>query len=156
MADATAQLLYDLIWQTRRLFQRLRATSDQLLENSGINSSQRAVLEFLCQAQPQSVPRMARARSVSRQHVQVVINQLNELQLVEAVHNPSHKRSPLFQLTENGKVLFNAIHEKELAFLSRIELEFTSHDLVTSITTLKRIDQYLSTDLGLTGSEDTP
>ena len=75
--------LYQLTWQIRRLFQRLRTTSDELLDGTGINASQRAVLEFLHQQQPQTVPQIAQGKSVSRQHIQTVANDLLIHELIE-------------------------------------------------------------------------
>ena len=111
MNSSRAKTLYQLIWQTRRLFQRLRATSDELLDATGINSSQRAVLEFLHGQPPQTVPAIARERTVSRQHIQTVVNDLLELGLVEAIDNPSHKRSPLIRTTAAGEALFASIRD---------------------------------------------
>ncbi len=64
-----------------------------------LQASQRAVLEFLSQQQAQIVPQIAREISVSRQHIQTVVNDLLALGLIEAVENPTHKRSSLIQLT---------------------------------------------------------
>lgn len=135
--------LYQLIWQTRRLFQRLRSTSDELLEGSGINASQRAVLEFLHQKQPQTVPQMAREKSVTRQHIQVVVNDLLAFELVKVVENPAHKRSPLIQMKSAGKRLFKSIQKQEAALLKAMEGMFTNRDITTALRTLKAIDDYL-------------
>ncbi len=136
--------LYQLIWQTRRLFQRLRSTSDELLDGTGVNTSQRAVLEFLYQQQPQTVPQIAREKSVSRQHIQTVVNDLFELELIEAVENPVHKRSPLIQITNAGEALFRSIRKKEATFLRTMEKKFSQRDLTTTLSTLKSIDDYLA------------
>ncbi len=144
MNKSPPSALYRVIWQTRRLFQRLRSTSDELLEGSGINTSQRAVLEFLNQQQPQTVPHIAREKSVSRQHIQIIVNDLLALELIESVENPAHKRSPLIQLTRKGKVLFESVQKKEAAFLKTTEKQFSQKELATTLNTLKSIDDYLA------------
>jgi len=136
--------VYQLIWQTRRLFQRLRTTSDELLNGTGINSSQRAVLEFLNQQQAQTVPQIAREKSVSRQHIQSVVNDLLTLELIEAVENPTHKRSPLIQLTIAGTRLFKSIQNNEAALLKKIEKKYSKQELTIALNTLKSLDDYLS------------
>jgi len=136
--------LYKLIWQTRRLFQRLRITSDELLLGSGVNSSQRAVLEFLYLKQPQTVPKIAHEKSVSRQHIQVIVNDLLTLELIESVENPAHKRSALIQLTSKGKALFESIQEKEASLLKTMAQKFSQKDLTTTLNTLKSFDDYLA------------
>jgi len=136
--------LYKLIWQTRRLFQRLRITSDELLVGSGINTSQRAVLEFLHIKQPQTVPKIAHEKSVSRQNIQVIVNDLLALELIESVENPAHKRSALIQLTSKGKALFESIQEKEASLLKTMEKKFSKKELTTTLNTLKSFDNYLA------------
>jgi DNA-binding MarR family transcriptional regulator len=137
------QPLYRLIWQIRRLFQSLRSVSEVLLQGSGINPSQRAVLEFLHLQQPQTVARMAREKSVSRQHVQTVVNELLALGLVETLNNPAHKRSPLVQTTRAGNKLFKAIVKRESAFLARLDGRFSHQDITTTLRTLEALDHYL-------------
>ncbi len=144
MRKSHPSAIYQLIWQTRRLFQRLRSTSDELLEGSGINASQRAVLEFLYQKQPQTVPQMAREKSVSRQHIQIIVNDLLALELIESVDNPAHKRSPLMQLTSKGCGLFESIQKKEAAILKKMEKQFSQKELITASNTLKSFDDYLA------------
>ena len=103
MTELMSSPLYQVIWRTRRLFQRLRATGEELHEDSGITPSQRAVLEFLSQHQPQTVPQMARENSVTRQHIQIIVNKLLEDGLVECISNPAHNRSSLIQMTSSGR-----------------------------------------------------
>ncbi len=136
--------IYELIWCTRRLFQQLRATSDELLEGTGINSSQRAVLEFLSKHQAQTVSNMARERDVSRQHIQLIVNTLLELKLVEALDNPAHKRSPLISITEKGDRLFAEIILNEAKILDAMANQFSGKNISTSIRTLKAMRDYLS------------
>jgi DNA-binding MarR family transcriptional regulator len=136
--------LYQLIWQTRRLFQRLRSTSDELLDGTGINASQRAVLEFLHQQQPQTVPQIALGKSVSRQHIQTVVNDLLIHELIETVENPTHKRSPLIQLTSTGTRLFNTIQKKEPRLLKKMGKKYSQQELTDALNTLKSIDDYLA------------
>jgi DNA-binding MarR family transcriptional regulator len=135
--------IYELVWCTRRLFQQLRATSDELLEGTGINTSQRAVLEFLSQNQPLTVSSMAREKDVSRQHIQLIVNSLLEVNLVEARTNPAHKRSPIISITEKGEKLFAKIILKEAKVLAAMADQFSEKNISTSIRTLKEMRDYL-------------
>lgn len=143
MKDTIKSQLYEVIWCTRRLFQQLRAVSEELHEDIGVSASQRAVLVFLEQHEPQTVPQIARDRSVSRQHVQAIVNELLTRGLVEAVVNPSHKRSSLIKMTSSGKRLFNEIKERETKLLEKMETQFSMTDLQITIKTLQDIDQFL-------------
>lgn len=138
--------IYELVWCTRRLFQQLRATSDKLLDGTGINTSQRAVLEFLYGNPAQTVSNMAREKTVSRQHIQTVVNSLLELELVTTKENPSHKSSPLIAITSKGKKLYQKITRKEAKVLETMAKEFKEKDISTSINTLKAINTYLQAD----------
>lgn len=136
--------MYELVWRTRRLFQQLRASGDELLQGTGINASQRAVLEFLNLRQPQTVSNMAREKNVSRQHIQTVVNDLLELGLVEARDNPAHKRSPHILLSTDGKKLFRKITQKESRVLEVLAKEFNEKDIETSINTLTAFENCLA------------
>ena len=141
---AKAEQMYELVWRTRRLFQQLRISGDELLQGTGINASQRAVLEFLNLRQPQTVSNMARERNVSRQHIQTVVNDLLALGFVEAKENPSHKRSPLILLTTDGKKLFRKITQKEARILEVLAKEFNENNVTTTIDTLMALENCLA------------
>ena len=144
MNQSSSTILYQLIWQTRRLFQQLRSVSDELLEGYDINTSQRAVLEFLHQQQPQTVPQIAREKLVSRQHIQIVVNDLLALDLIKSLENPSHKRSQLISLNRKGKTLFESVKKKEAVLLKKMADKFSEQELSTSLNTLKSIDSFLA------------
>jgi DNA-binding MarR family transcriptional regulator len=144
VTDSSSSSLYQVIWQTRRLFQRLRASSEDLLVGTGINASERALLEFLYGQQPQTVPQIAREKSVSRQHIQTVANELLSLKLIDSLSNPDHKRSRFLKLTAKGQALFESIRNKETAVLELMKKRFRQEEIVTTIETLKSIDDYLA------------
>ena len=125
------------------MFQQLRAVSDELHEDIGVTASQRAVLELLDQYNSQTVPQIARERSVSRQHIQAIVNELLARDLVETVDNPTHKRSSFIQLTSSGRQLFKSIKERETKLLEMMEKQITTIELQTTTQTLGAIDQFL-------------
>ena len=125
-----------LIWQTRQLLPGLTADSSELLESFGINASHRAVLQFLDHKDVETVANMARARNVSRQHIQQVVNDLLEKKLVETLDNPKHKRSLLVKRTEAGDVLFKQVKKIESRLFREIAKAFDGVDLQTSVSTL--------------------
>ena len=57
-----------LIHLIRLAFNRLRARADALHADLGVSAGMRAVLESLAESGAQTVPDMARTKSVSRQH----------------------------------------------------------------------------------------
>src|SRR4026207_1942234 len=82
-------------------------------EAGGVTAAHRGVMESLFRGGPQTVPAMARARPVSRQHIQILVNRLVDLGLVAAVANPAHMRSPLFELTPAGSKRFAEMQRRE-------------------------------------------
>jgi DNA-binding MarR family transcriptional regulator len=135
--------LYQVIWQTRRLFQRLAATGDALHADVGLNASQRALLEFLEGREPQTVPEIARERGVSRQHVQILVNQLLGLGLVRTQENPAHRRSVLVERTEEGREVFKSVRRREAVGLTEMAAHFDRSDLETTARTLAALARYL-------------
>jgi DNA-binding MarR family transcriptional regulator len=138
--------LYEVIWETRRLFQSLALKSNELLQPQGINASMRAVLEFLDREEPQTVPQMAKARDVSRQHIQKIVNELLKEKLVEIIQNPAHKRSSLIQRTKQGKKCFNELKQREEQLFKEMARSFSDKDLHSTALTLRSLRDFLNSD----------
>src|SRR5262245_15000639 len=71
------------------------------------------MLESLYREGPLTVPGLARGRSVSRQHIQILINRLLDLGLVETRPNPGNRRSPFIALTDGGQKRFEGMRRRE-------------------------------------------
>src|SRR5215203_1468558 len=100
--------------EVRLAFHELRAAAEALQHDpEGLTAGHRGVLESLTRDGPRTVPALARARPVSRQHIQVLVNRLLELGLVETRQNPAHERSSLVALTPAGARRFEAMHRRE-------------------------------------------
>lgn len=86
---------------------------EQLHEGSGVSVPMRAVLQFLRARGDHTVSAIARARSVTRQHIQVIVNDLADAGLVERIDNPQHRRAPLIRITVAGERTIDEMHERE-------------------------------------------
>jgi DNA-binding MarR family transcriptional regulator len=75
------------------------------------------------------VPQLARARSLTRQHVQALVNGLAAQGYVELVENPAHKRSRLVCLTPRGSGLVRRIRRREEGVLARLEIPLSAGEL---------------------------
>jgi len=128
--------------EVRKLFHRLASIADQLHESAGIPASQRAVLETLQKSGSTTVPKIASEKGVSRQHIQIIVNQLMEKALLESVKNPSHRRSPLVQLTQQGKKTFAEINQREADLLTNINLPVDKEALHSSAQSLQALNLY--------------
>lgn len=121
------------------LFHRLRAIGDSLHAEHGVTTPMRGVMQSLFDDGPQTVPRMAAARPVSRQHIQVQVDALAERGLVEVVPNPAHKKSSHITLTASGRTLFETMRKKEIEILASLAGELSSGELTTTQHTLAKL-----------------
>jgi DNA-binding MarR family transcriptional regulator len=101
--------------------------------------AQRAVLEFLLMNGPATVPAIARARRVTRQHVQALVNPLLEGGYVDSVENPDHKRSRLIALTPAGDRLIRSMRRTEMDFLAAADPGLAAGQLVQATEVLRRV-----------------
>ena len=60
------------------LFHRMRAVGDALHKKHNITTPMRGVMQSLFDGGTQTVPQMAAARPVSRQHIQTIVDALSE------------------------------------------------------------------------------
>jgi DNA-binding MarR family transcriptional regulator len=137
--QAAPELIVEAFETTIALYNRMRAFADDIHEHLGISGAMRGVLRELDRMGPQTVPAMARRRPVSRQHIQVLVNQLHELGLVETVENPNHKRSRKVQLTESGQSMVNEIWERELAVIREHRPQTSDLELREAIQTMQQL-----------------
>lgn len=134
-----SRALYQVIQHVRSTFHQLKALGDELHADRGITTAMRAVMESLAEAGEQTVPHMARAKSVSRQHIQINVDMLAKAGHVRLRNNPGHKRSPLINLTRKGRATFASMRRREQAPLERIVKEFRLKELFTASDTLARL-----------------
>ncbi|MDH3418820.1 MAG: MarR family winged helix-turn-helix transcriptional regulator [Gammaproteobacteria bacterium] len=136
--------LYRVFWRTRRLFQRLGAEFQPVPGGAPLSPPQRAVLEFLDREDHQTVPELARSRSVSRQHIQVSVNELVDRGWLETVPNPAHRRSPLIALTQAGRERLANAQAIEEIMVHEISRHFPPEDLVTTARTLGKLEDFFN------------
>src|SRR5215813_12728363 len=135
-----------LVNETVLFFHRLRIVADQIHHRGETTGALRSILRSLDKLGEQTVPQMARARSVSRQHVQSRVNELVEEGLVELTPNPAHKRSPMARLTPLGKKTVDAMNQNEARLLSKADLGASDKDLREAAETLRTVRAYFESE----------
>ena len=130
-------LVTSVIDEVRLIFNRLIEVVEELHPDSEIRAPQRAVLEFLHRHGETTVPGIARARNVTRQHIQGIVNDLQHLALVEPRENPAHQRSPLFALTASGHQTIQEILGRERRYLTTHLHDLDEDDLRRTAATLR-------------------
>lgn len=133
----------DLFNEVRLLFNTLVHTGEQLHDDSDMTMPRRAVLEYLLNEGPSTVPAIARARRVSRQHIQALVNPLLQEGLVERQENPAHRRSKLVKLTAAGWKLIEDMRQHEAHHLSQADIGVSDTDLKRTTGVLRKVREAL-------------
>lgn len=147
-----AERLDSLIVEVRTAFHRLKAVSDQMHRDLGITAAMRAVMETVADDGPMTVPQIARARGVSRQHIQTSVDSLAATGLVGLKENPAHRRSPLVVLTRRGKSVFREIRRRERAVLEALAGGLPARRITAARATLQTLNARLQPRM--TGESD--
>lgn len=140
--------------QVRTCFNRLKAVADTLHEDLGVTASMRAVMEALADRSPQTVPAIAAAKSVSRQHIQIIMNDLDRAGLVASSPNPGHRRSPHFALTPKGRDIFKVIARREREPLARVAASMSADSLEHALAALAELNERLADELAVSSPPD--
>ena len=110
--------LKTIIDEIRSCFWILKSVSDETIADLGLTASTRAVLQYLQEKGPQTVPKIAADKSVKRQSIQALVDLLLSDGRVETRPNPAHQRSQLIALTPAGKAVFEEVSRREREILS--------------------------------------
>lgn len=122
--------------ETRLLFHALKQWGESLHAGHGLTMPMRAVLELVLHAGPRTVPEMARARGVSRQHIQQQVDSLLDRDLLARQANPAHRRSVRMALTDKGRALIQDTRAAELDALSRLQVGVSDHAVQEAVQVL--------------------
>jgi len=143
-----------LIKLVRYCFQRLKTLGDELHADLGMTSSLRAILEWLAEHDEQTVPRIAAAKSVSRQHIQKHTDMLVESGHVEFKPNARHKRSPFVLLTKKGAAVIKEMKQREARIIAEIAAAVNTKQTAQTISWLQRFTDEVSKHIRDHGEAD--
>ncbi len=101
------------------------------------------ILEILVRDGAQSVPAIARARLVSRQHIQKLVDDLAKRKLVELQPNPAHKTSPLVDVTIDGERAYTAAASREAEILIALAPKLATEELHPALDGLSALVEAL-------------
>jgi DNA-binding MarR family transcriptional regulator len=143
--------LAPLLNRIPRLYFLLRAVGDGLLADLGVTTAMRGTMASLAAAGPRTVPDLARERPVSRQHVQTIVNDLIAAGLAETRPNPSHRRSPLIALTDEGIRRFRLVQDREAELLAKTAPAVSPADLAAAARLFDLLERDLAQRVGEPG-----
>lgn len=123
------------------LFWRVRYVADQIHTAGGRSETARGVLRGLVRYGARTVPQLAFARSVTRQHTQEVVNGLIADGLVVRVANPAHRRSYLIEPTKRGLAVVAALDVADARTMTAAGqgLRASRGELATTIRVLREL-----------------
>jgi DNA-binding MarR family transcriptional regulator len=139
-----ASAVDSLFAQVSGLAKAARDYSFGLHRVDGVPAGVAAVLQLLLHEGPQTVPRIGRARSTSRQNTQVLVNRMVAEKWVELTENPAHKRSALVRLTEKGRQLAESAVEREVGLHRLVIPQVTADDLEKTTALLARLREVIA------------
>ncbi len=133
--------MVELFEAVRVLYHRLKLAVQEVHGEGSLSSGRRGILRDLKTEGEKTVPELARLRSVSRQHVQVVVDSLSREGLVELVENPAHKKSRLVRLTPAGERVLSEMGDRERVLLAGLPASVSRSDMVTAQGILERLHE---------------
>jgi len=144
-----------LFEETAALVLQLRAALGRMHGQGIMTAARRSILRDLDRLGPQTVPQLARARLISRQDIQPIVNALAREGLVEFAANPAHRRSPLVRLTPRGKELLEEMGRREREIAAQLELPVSAQEIESATAVLRAARQGLESLWQRQRSEET-
>ena len=136
----------DVVLALFRAHGLLLAAGHQLATQKGLTAARWQVLGAVALAgRPLTVPQIARRMGLTRQAVQVTVNQLRGDALVETSDNLDHRRSPLIGLTELGRQKYAVIDRRQIAWINELAAGLKISDLTAAARLLTEFSDRLET-----------
>jgi DNA-binding MarR family transcriptional regulator len=135
--------LHTLFTEVTALAHQLRKTAAKTHRADDCPPGSLSLLRIIDQHGPQPVPAIARARALSRQNIQVLVNRLRTHGLVTLAANPAHKRSSLVHLTGTGRALLTAASRQEIQSTEALLPYIPETRLLPAATLLSQLRQLL-------------
>jgi len=124
-----------------RVNARLLEKGDQLVAPLGLTSARWQVIGAIALAgQALTCPQIAVAMGVTRQGTQKQLNLAQQDRLIVAHANPRHERSPLYELTDEGRRLYDAAMVSQVVWAKALAKGVTPEVLETTLEVLNELD----------------
>ncbi len=143
-------VLSDLLKEIRINYQLLKKGVEFVHKGSDLSVSVRGIIEILNDNGGMTVPHLAKLRHLSRQSVQVLVDQMQEQGWVESKPNPFHKKSSLIELTDEGKRAYKNMQDQEIKHMKKLDIDIPVKKLEEALKLVghinKKIDIFLRQD----------
>ena len=135
------EALYELLVQVPRLNRLLKSLSAE--EEPRWTIGLWGLLRDIKIDGPRTVPQIARARRLTRQQIQKLVDDAEAKGLVGFRQNPNHKRSRIVALTLDGTALFERIDGTIRETAQEMSEDFDIRDLDSALRVLFDLQQSL-------------
>ncbi|QCE34373.1 winged helix-turn-helix transcriptional regulator [Acetobacteraceae bacterium] len=142
MNESKADKLTNITLSVFKLNGQLIEWGNYFSHPHGLTSARWQILSAISLAsQPPNIPQIAATMSISRQAVLKQIKPLIAMGFIEVQTNPTHKRSPLYTLTEQGKSTYQALNKCWNQHVQKMVKQFNSSDLDAVIQVLSALSE---------------
>lgn len=142
--SAETRAVFELLQEVVATFFKLRAVGHRGGSVNAWGGGVWGLLHSLQTLGPQTVPQLARARPVARQHIQKLADEMAEDGLVEFIDNPAHRRSRLLRMTSEGEAIYGQITGELLELCRDFATGQDLEDLQISLHTINDLKDRLT------------
>ncbi|OUS28404.1 hypothetical protein A9Q99_12850 [Gammaproteobacteria bacterium 45_16_T64] len=141
--SSKSEILQDMIGKLTTCFQSLQRQGMSLGSVSKKGNTFWGVLRLIDKHGPMTVPQIALQRQVSRQRIQVMVDEYVGEGYLECVTNPSHKRSKLIALTQAGEIELGELSDAIFGYLDQASNEFEQEELEVTVRVLDKLQRLI-------------
>jgi DNA-binding MarR family transcriptional regulator len=125
--------------ETIALFRWLAWASDHIYDDGALGATRRWILRAIHRHGPQTVPALARSRTMRRQGIQPLVDALVLEGMISLRPNPAHKRSRLVVLTREGAARVERMDRVDTRVLGLVARGIAEPNLALTAATLARL-----------------
>jgi DNA-binding MarR family transcriptional regulator len=134
-------ILSDLLKEIRINYQLLRKGVEVVHKGSDLSIGVRAVIEILNDQGAMTVPHLAKTRHMSRQSIQVMVDEMLKMGWLETKPNPFHKKSSLIELTAEGKKAYKNMQDQEIKHMKKLNIDVPVKKLEEALKLVEHINK---------------
>lgn len=109
------------------------------------SSSWRVIGAIALSNKPLTCQQIISNMGITRQGAQKQINKAMEKGLISSLSNPRHKRAPLYELTELGKISYEKAMEFQKIWVNNLVKDISSENLKVTLNILSKLNTQIQT-----------
>ena len=137
--------LTTLILETFRLNGALLVAGNEITKPYGMTSARWQVMGAIdLVGEAITVSQIAKRMGLTRQAVQRIVNDLEQLDMIIPKPNPKHKTAPLIAITNQGQKVMAKINEAQAEWVNDLAKNASEKELLQAFKTLETIRETLN------------